>query len=236
MFTALWRAKTMPVKIAAVRATPSDRTPRASISCRIRRKYEGGSARLRSTRPARSATPPYHNTLRVRTACIWFINVGGSERRSSPTPPTAFGCGSCGSYASFGPEAVHESCEVGLGGGERGRRGHVHEVVDAAIVRQHDRLDSHAGFRALATGVEDGVSGRPPRDRDLAVLEHRAIPDPHQQLPRQQTRPSPTRGAVTGCIGGDDPRRRAVPELQIRGTVGDGSPALAGNRHSVALG
>src|SRR5258706_6716550 len=150
MFTALWRAKTMPVKIAAVRATPSDRTPRVSISCRISRKYEGGSARFLRTRPARSATPPYHSTLRVSTACMGL----------------------------FRPEAVHESCEVGLGVGERGRRGHVHEVVDAAIVHQHDRLDSHAGFRPLATGVEDGVSGRQPRDRHLAVLEHRTIADP----------------------------------------------------------
>ena len=66
MFTALWMAKTMPVKIAAVRATPSERTPITSISLTTRRKYFGGRARLRATCAVSRPTPPYHIAVRLR--------------------------------------------------------------------------------------------------------------------------------------------------------------------------
>ena len=66
MFTALWIVNTMPVKIAAVSATPSDWTPITSISRTTRRRYFGGSARLRRTRPASRPTPPYQTTVRLR--------------------------------------------------------------------------------------------------------------------------------------------------------------------------
>src|SRR2546425_11050196 len=66
MFTALWIVNTIPVKIAAVSATPSDCTPIDSISWRINRKYLGGSARLRMTRPVRRPSPPYQTTVRLR--------------------------------------------------------------------------------------------------------------------------------------------------------------------------
>ena len=66
MLTALCSANTMPVKIAAVSATPSERTPIVSISSRIRRKYFGGSARLRKTWAVSSPTPPYHRAVRRR--------------------------------------------------------------------------------------------------------------------------------------------------------------------------
>src|SRR2546422_1783533 len=66
MFTALWIVNTIPVKIAAVSATPSDCTPIDSISRRINRKYLGGSARLRMTRPVRRPSPPYQTTVRLR--------------------------------------------------------------------------------------------------------------------------------------------------------------------------
>ena len=56
----------MPVKIDAVRATPSERTPITSISTTTRRKYFGGRARLRSTWAVSSPTPPYHMAVRRR--------------------------------------------------------------------------------------------------------------------------------------------------------------------------
>ena len=66
MLTALWIVKTMPVKIAAVSATPSDCTPITSISWITRRKYFGGSARLRATWPVSRPTPPYQIAVRLR--------------------------------------------------------------------------------------------------------------------------------------------------------------------------
>ena len=66
MFTALWIAKTMPVKIAAVSATPSERTPITSISLMTRRKYFGGRARLRATCAASKPRPPYQIAVRLR--------------------------------------------------------------------------------------------------------------------------------------------------------------------------
>src|SRR4029453_7112774 len=58
MFTALCRANTMPVKIEATRATPSERMPMVSISTMTSRKYFGGRARLRRTWAADNPTPP----------------------------------------------------------------------------------------------------------------------------------------------------------------------------------
>ena len=64
--TALWIVKTIPVKVAAVSATPSDRTPMVSTSWTTRRKYFGGNARLRNTVPVSRPTPPYHTAVRLR--------------------------------------------------------------------------------------------------------------------------------------------------------------------------
>src|SRR5881396_2455195 len=114
MFTALWIVNTIPVKIAAVSATPSDCTPIDSTSRRTSRKYLGGSTRLRITRPVRRPSPPYQTTVRL------------SE---SSTP-------------SLRREAVDQLAERRPPGLERLRRRDQREVVHASPVLHHVRLDA----------------------------------------------------------------------------------------------
>ena len=79
----------MPVKIAAVRATPSERTPITSISWITRRKYFGGSAALRITCAVSSPTPPYHIAVRLRYVSIAHsIAKLCTNRRNSARPPS----------------------------------------------------------------------------------------------------------------------------------------------------
>ena len=88
MLMALWSAKTMPVKIAAVRATPSERTPMISISRTISRKYGGGRVRLLATCAVRRPRPPYHIAVRLRYVSIppYSILKLSSNRRKSSRP------------------------------------------------------------------------------------------------------------------------------------------------------
>src|SRR3972149_3943130 len=92
MLTALWIVNTMPVNDTATSATPSDRTPMTSISCTTRRKYFGGSARLRGTRPVRQPAAP-HPTRAAGRPPAHALDLGHDEaevlRREREAPEDA---------------------------------------------------------------------------------------------------------------------------------------------------
>ena len=81
MLIALCSANTIPVKIAAVAATASDRTPMISISAMTSRKYFRGRTTLRATCPVSNPTPPYHITARVSAVSIPYSLAKLSTKR-----------------------------------------------------------------------------------------------------------------------------------------------------------
>src|SRR5260370_1297964 len=81
MLTPLCRASTIPVKLAAMRATPAERTPMTSISWTTSRTYLGGSARFRATCPVRRPRPPYHATVLRRYPALGMRVAYGRRRR-----------------------------------------------------------------------------------------------------------------------------------------------------------
>ena len=93
------------------------------------------------------------------------INVGGAPRSLSGPTPRLLSALTGFPWASLRHEAVDESIEVGTRRREGGHRRHVHEVVDAAVVLHHHRLDPHAIVRALELPVDHGADGRGPRSR-----------------------------------------------------------------------
>src|SRR5690242_18148747 len=117
MFTAVWRASTMPVNSAAVSATVSERTPMRSISRATSQKYEGGSVRLRTTRAASRPSPPYQ-----------IIDSRTCPRKSEAT-------------SALQREARHQGLERGPARVERPGGRHVEEVVHARLGPHHERLD-----------------------------------------------------------------------------------------------
>src|SRR3989338_6969791 len=141
MLTALWIVNTMPVNTAAMSATPSDCTPMTSTSRTTTRKYLGGSARLRQTRPVRRPTPPYQIVARLRYASMSLL------RR----------------------EALDEPPEVAPPRPERRRRRGVHEIVDTALALDHVRLDARRRPVGVGTPVHHRVRRGPPRDGRAAA-------------------------------------------------------------------
>src|SRR3990172_5345338 len=153
MLTALWIVNTMPVNTAAMTSTSRTTT----------RKYLGGSARLRQTRPVRRPTPPYQIVARLRYASMSLL------RR----------------------EALDEPPEVAPPRPERRRRRGVHEIVDTALALDHVRLDARRRPVGVGTPVHHRVRRGPPGDGRGAALDHEAIPHADEQVPGQHVGRAP---------------------------------------------
>src|SRR5213078_4237320 len=188
MFTALWIVNTIPVKIAAMSATPSDCTPIDSTSRRTSRKYLGGSPRLRITRPVRRPSPPYQTTVRLRESSTPSLRREALDQLSERLPPA-------------------------LEGRRRRDQG---EVVHAPPVLQHVRLDSRERTTRGEAAVEHSMGGAPPVDRDVPPLDDGTALKPYQEVSRQRLQPRRRCLAPACCVGQHRRRRRVVPELEVR--------------------
>src|SRR6185503_20873788 len=151
MFTAVWSARTMPVKSAAVRATVSERTPMMSTSRATSQKYEGGSVRLRTTRAASRPSPPYQT-----------IDSRRWPRRSW-------------AISALQREARHQGRERGAARVEGAGGRHVEEVVHARLGPHHQGLHRDLAAVGLpphhrARGLTTGHRHRPAL-HDLAPRE-----------------------------------------------------------------
>src|SRR5262249_24632905 len=146
MLMALWRAKTMPVKIAAVMATPSDCTPMISVSRTIRRKYAGGRARLRATCAVSSPMPPDQVAVRLKYV----------------------------SMPSFHPEALDHVPEILAARRERRGGRDVQEVVDTAVGLHHVGVDADTRPLVAVLAFEKQVDRRPAADGHLVSFDHGA--------------------------------------------------------------
>src|SRR5438105_15929924 len=91
MFNAVWSVNTIPVKIGAMSSTPRDCTPIDSTSRRTSRKYLGGSARPRITRPVRRPSPPYQTTVRLRESSTPSLRREALDQLSERLPPALEG-------------------------------------------------------------------------------------------------------------------------------------------------
>ena len=154
MFTALCSASTMPVKSAAVSATTRERMPMTSISRATSQRYEGGSARLRATWAARSASPPYQASV----SRVWSVDELDRGHCARP-----------------GREALDEGRKSRPPGLELLRRRDVQEVVDAAVALDDQRLHLDLPARRPPLAAPGARPGARPPISGIALHGHRRV-------------------------------------------------------------
>src|SRR3990167_3484018 len=212
MFTALWSARTIPVKSAAVRATATDRTPMVSISRATMWMYERGRTRFRATWALRSPRP----------------------RTRSPPRARASGHTAPGSWLPPDSEALDEPPEVAAPGLEVVRGGHVEEVVHAAPVLHHHGLHGHAG--AVPLPVHETPHGVSPADHGLLALHVRPVREAEEEMARQHAEGTPGRRPLAGRVRQHTAWRHAPAlELDVRLRPGRHPPPVGGYPHLVSL-
>src|SRR5205809_2008857 len=206
MFTALWIAKTMPVKTAAVSATPTERTPMTSISLITRRKYLGGSATLRATCAVSSPTPPYQIAVRLRNVSI-----------------------------SLHGEALHEAPEVAAPGLERVRGRDVQEVVHTAPVLQEVAFDADALVALARPALDHPVVRRTTGQVGLALFERRAISQAEQEVTLQEIVAPARRLRPARGVGQHARAPVIASQREIRTPIVHDAPSRTGKAHPIAM-